>query len=40
MYYCNAVGSQTEIIFDGGSVVYDAQGQCTHHLKIFEEDFR
>ncbi len=40
MYYCNAVGSQTEIIFDGGSVVYDAHGQCTHHLKIFEEDFQ
>ena len=27
MYYCNAVGSQTEIIFDGGSVVYDAYGE-------------
>lgn len=40
MYYCNAVGSQTEIIFDGGSVVYDAYGTCTHHLKIFEEDFQ
>jgi NAD+ synthase (glutamine-hydrolysing) len=40
MYYCNAVGSQTEIIFDGGSVVYDAYGTCTHHLKVFEEDFQ
>ncbi len=40
MYYCNAVGSQTEIVFDGGSVVYDAQGNCTHHLKVFEEDFQ
>src|SRR5450432_11770 len=40
MYYCNAVGSQTEIIFDGGSVVYDAYANCTHHLKIFEEDFQ
>jgi NAD+ synthase (glutamine-hydrolysing) len=40
MYYCNAVGSQTEIIFDGGSVVYDAHGNCTHHLKVFEEDFQ
>jgi NAD+ synthase (glutamine-hydrolysing) len=26
MYYCNAVGSQTELVFDGGSVVYDATG--------------
>ncbi len=40
MYYCNAVGSQTELIFDGGSVVYDAFGNCTHHLKVFEEDFQ
>jgi NAD+ synthase (glutamine-hydrolysing) len=40
MYYCNAVGSQTEIVFDGGSVVYDAVGNCTHHLKVFEEDFQ
>src|SRR5450432_2945386 len=40
MYYCNAVGSQTEIVFDGGSVVYDAYGNCTHHLKVFEEDFQ
>jgi NAD+ synthase (glutamine-hydrolysing) len=40
MYYCNAIGSQTEIIFDGGSVVYDAHGNCTHHLKVFEEDFQ
>ena len=22
MFYCNAVGSQTEIVFDGGSLVY------------------
>jgi NAD+ synthase (glutamine-hydrolysing) len=40
MYYCNAIGSQTEIVFDGGSVVYDAHGNCTHHLKVFEEDFQ
>ncbi len=40
MYYCNTVGSQTEIVFDGGSVVYDAYGNCTHHLKAFEEDLQ
>ena len=40
MFYCNAVGAQTEIIFDGGSVVYDAFGTCTHHMKVFEEDFQ
>ena len=25
MVYCNAVGSQTEIVFDGGSLVYSAR---------------
>ncbi|MBN9382802.1 MAG: NAD+ synthase [Chitinophagaceae bacterium] len=38
MYYCNAVGSQTEIVFDGGSVVYDAKGRLIKELKYFEED--
>ena len=39
MYYCNAIGSQTEIVFDGGSVVYDAQGNLVKELSYFEEDF-
>jgi len=39
MYYCNAVGSQTEIVFDGGSIVYDANGNLVHEMKYFEEDF-
>ena len=39
MFYCNAVGSQTEIVFDGGSLVYDAKGQLVRELKYFEEDF-
>jgi len=39
MYYCNAVGSQTEIVFDGGSLVYDAKGRLVKELKYFEEDF-
>jgi len=39
LYYCNAVGSQTEIVFDGGSVVYDAKGKLISELKYFEEDF-
>lgn len=37
--YCNAVGSQTEIIFDGGSLVYDALGKPVKELKYFEEDY-
>ena len=39
LYYCNAVGSQTEIVFDGGSVVYDADGGLLKELNYFEEDF-
>ncbi len=39
MFYCNAVGSQTEIVFDGGSLVYDAEGKIVRELKYFEEDF-
>jgi len=38
MIYCNAVGSQTEIVFDGGSLVIDAAGQIRKEMKYFEED--
>ncbi|MGO4289579.1 NAD+ synthase [Chitinophaga sp. RAB17] len=37
MYYCNAVGSQTEIVFDGGSLIYDAQGNIAKELPYFQE---
>jgi NAD+ synthase (glutamine-hydrolysing) len=39
LYYCNAVGSQTEIVFDGASLVYDAKGHLIKELNQFEEDF-
>jgi NAD+ synthase (glutamine-hydrolysing) len=39
MLYCNTVGSQTEIVFDGGSVVYDINAQLVKELKYFEEDY-
>ncbi|HLZ87295.1 MAG TPA: NAD(+) synthase, partial [Puia sp.] len=39
MYYCNAIGSQTEIVFDGSSLVYDAKGNLVHEMRSFEEDF-
>ena len=39
MFYCNAVGSQTEIVFDGGSLVMDKEGRIVKELKYFEEDF-
>jgi NAD+ synthase (glutamine-hydrolysing) len=38
MIYCNAIGSQTEIVFDGGSLVFDASGQKIRGLKYFQED--
>ena len=38
MLYCNAVGAQTEIVFDGGSLVYDINGQLVKEMKYFEED--
>ena len=39
MFYCNAVGSQTEVVFDGGSLVMDAGGQLIKEGKYFQEDF-
>jgi NAD+ synthase (glutamine-hydrolysing) len=39
MLYCNTVGSQTEIVFDGGSVVYNANAQLVREMKYFEEDY-
>ncbi|RYG32014.1 MAG: hypothetical protein EOO01_34725 [Chitinophagaceae bacterium] len=38
MLYCNTVGSQTEIVFDGGSLVYDQKGNKICEMKYFEED--
>jgi NAD+ synthase (glutamine-hydrolysing) len=37
MFYCNAVGSQTEIVFDGGSVILDANGDVVAGIPFFEE---
>jgi NAD+ synthase (glutamine-hydrolysing) len=39
LFYCNAVGSQTEIVFDGGSLVFNQQGNVVKEMKYFEEDF-
>ncbi len=37
--YCNTVGAQTEIVFDGGSLVFNNTGGLNKELKYFEEDF-
>lgn len=39
MLYCNTVGSQTEVVFDGGSLVYDSHGNKVREMKYFEEDY-
>jgi NAD+ synthase (glutamine-hydrolysing) len=38
LIYCNSVGAQTELIFDGGSMVCNADGQIAQTLAFFEED--
>lgn len=35
--YCNAVGSQTELVFDGGSLVMDKDSNLIEQLPLFEE---
>jgi NAD+ synthase (glutamine-hydrolysing) len=40
LVYVNHVGAQTELLFDGGSLVMDNKGSVKCELKYFEEDFR
>ncbi len=39
LVYVNHVGAQTELLFDGGSMVIDAKGKVVTELAYFEEDF-
>ncbi|MCO6496817.1 MAG: NAD+ synthase [Chitinophagaceae bacterium] len=39
MVYCNAVGAQTELIFDGASLIYDKDGRQSHKMAQFKEDY-
>ncbi len=39
LIYVNHVGAQTELLFDGGSMVINAKGQCIKQLNFFTEDF-
>ena len=36
LFYCNAVGSQTEIVFDGGSLAFDKDANLCGALPLFE----
>ena len=40
LVYVNHVGAQTELVFDGGSLVYDKDANLVEELAYFEEDFR
>ena len=40
LIYCNAVGSQTEIIFDGVSLCFDKNANLCHELAQFDEETR
>jgi NAD+ synthase (glutamine-hydrolysing) len=37
LFYCNAVGSQTEIVFDGASLVFDKHANLMKAFPLFEE---
>lgn len=37
MFYCNAVGSQTEIVFDGASLIFDKDANLCKALPLFTE---
>jgi NAD+ synthase (glutamine-hydrolysing) len=37
MLYSNCVGSQTEVVFDGGSLVFDKNANMIKQLPLFEE---
>lgn len=40
MFYCNAVGSQTEIVFDGASLVFDKNANLCGQLPSFESSLQ
>ena len=40
LFYVNHVGAQTEILFDGGSLVINEQGKIIDEFEYFKEDFR
>lgn len=40
MFYCNGVGSQTEIVFDGGSLVFDKNANLCGELPLFKESLQ
>jgi NAD+ synthase (glutamine-hydrolysing) len=37
LLFCNQVGGQDELVFDGGSMIFDAQGHITARADLFKE---
>lgn len=37
MFYCNAIGSQTEVVFDGASLIFDKDANLCKAFPMFEE---
>ena len=40
VFYVNQVGAQTELIFDGGSMVINSSGEIVESLQFFKEDYK
>jgi NAD+ synthase (glutamine-hydrolysing) len=40
LFYVNAVGAQTDLIFDGGSMVLNREGNVVCELDYFKDDFQ
>ncbi|PLX11217.1 MAG: NAD+ synthase [Marinilabiliales bacterium] len=40
LFYVNHVGAQTELLFDGGSLVLNSNSDIYDEMKYFEEDYR
>jgi len=40
LFYMNHVGAQTELLFDGGSLLINSQGNLIDELNYFDEDLR
>ena len=40
LFYCNAVGSQTEVVFDGASLVFDKDANLCGALPMFESSLQ
>lgn len=40
LVYVNHVGAQTELLFDGGSLIINSKGVVVEELRYFSEDFR